>query len=661
MNMAIEKMQKFNLITFYNNQDAVMEQLQDFQQIELFSASKFNKQANAFFRQMQEHPEADKIEDQIGNVTWAREFLTPYVEKPSMIQALRKPLRHYTLRQLSEHAHTFDWKNIYSDLRKQDKRLRAIEQEKQDLSLQEDELNKWQYFDEHPAVLATFKETIGLLGTVPNTEINQLKKEMGKEQLQNAYLEIIHQSSTTSYLLLLFLRENQEEVQTTLSDAGFQEYEYPYEDKPAEALRQVKEKLHQLVEEERSIKARLKAQKNNYKDLGLVAEYLDSLFVRVHSNQYLLQSEYTMDLSGWVPARQTEELDRQIRQVVGKDYFLEFAEVKEEEYSNTPVLLKNHKLIKPFEALVEMYSLPQYWEIDPTPFMMPFYALAFGLMVADFGYGLLLFVASALAKYFLHFKEGMKQNINMFQICAVPTMMWGLVYGNIFGKQFSFQLLSTDSDITEILVMSMIFGFIQIMFGLGLKFYLLWRRESEKLKALLQAGSWMLFLVSAAMIAAGMLLVPETNLQSVGIACLIISLVLVVIGGSLDGNTIIGKIGSSLYSVMDITNYLSDLISYTRLMALGVAGGSIGAAFNLILSYLPTPAKFTIGIVLFIVLHGLNIFLSYLSAYVHGIRLQYLEFFNKFYTGGGREFKPFKSNESYVQVVSEQKQQQGEE
>lgn len=109
---------------------------------------------------------------------------------------------------------------------------------------------------------------------------------------------------------------------------------------------------------------------------------------------------------------------------------------------------------------------------------------------------------------------------------------------------------------------------------------------------------------------------------------------------------------------MNITNYLSDLISYTRLMALGVAGGSIGAAFNLILSYLPIPAKFTIGIVLFIGLHGLNIFLSHLSAYVHGIRLQYLEFFNKFYTGGGRVFKPFKSSEAYVQVISERKQEQ---
>ncbi|MDN6639213.1 MAG: V-type ATP synthase subunit I [Tetragenococcus sp.] len=657
--MAIEKMQKFNLITFSSDQDAVMEQLQDFQQIELFPANNYHKEASSFFNQMQEHPEADKIENQIGNVSWALSFLDQYVEKPSMIQSLRQPLRHYTLRQLSEYAHTFNWQDVYSDLRKQDKRLRTIEQERQDLSTQENELNQWQYFDEDPAVLEKFNAAVGLLGTIPNTELNHLKEEMS--QLPNSYLEIIHQTSTTSYLLVLILKEKREEAHDILNAAGFQEYDYPYEDKPAAVLKQIKEKSQQLAAEEKSIKSRLKAQKNNYESLGLVAEYLDGLRVRVNSNQYLLESDYTMDLSGWVPTKQTEQLDQRIRQAVGEDYFLEFTEVKEDEYSETPVLLKNHKLVKPFEGLVEMYSLPQYWELDPTPFMMPFYALAFGLMVADFGYGLLLFVAAALAKRFLNFKSGMKRNITMFQIGAVPTMMWGLVYGNIFGKQFSFQLLSTNSDITEILVMSMAFGFIQIMFGLGLKFYLLWWRENEKIKALLQAGSWMFFLVSIAMIAAGMTLVPETALQTVGTVCLIISLVMIVIGGSLDGNTVIGRIGSGLYSIMDLTNYLSDLISYTRLMALGVAGGSIGAAFNLILSYLPIPARFTIGIVLFIGLHGLNIFLSYLSAYVHGIRLQYLEFFNKFYTGGGRAFKPFKSNESYVQVISEQKQQQGDE
>ena len=111
---------------------------------------------------------------------------------------------------------------------------------------------------------------------------------------------------------------------------------------------------------------------------------------------------------------------------------------------------------------------------------------------------------------------------------------------------------------------------------------------------------------------------------------------------------------------MDLTNYMSDLVSYTRLMALGVAGGSIAAAFNLIISFLPPVARFTIGIVLFILLHAINIFLSYLSAYVHGIRLQYLEFFGKFFTAGGRAFTPLKASEKYVTITPETTTQQEE-
>lgn len=654
--MAIEKMQKFNLIAFEQDQAAIMECLQDFQAVEFFSAEEYHSDTLPLFQQKQTDPQINEIEKQLSQVNGARNFLGPYLPRLGMIQALRKPIHHYTLPQLAEHAHTFDWQKACRQLKADEKRLRAIEQEQLEISDQEDQLNHWRYFDERPAILSTFKATVGLLGTVPNSEYDHLKQKMG--QLHNSYLEKLHQTSTTTYLLFIYLKDEQRKVQNVLHSVAFEEYHYPYENKPAEDLKNIKEKAKNLAIEEKKIKQQLKEKQDLYEKLEMMAEYFDSLRDRLNSNQYLLESKYTIDVSGWIPVSKSKQLEKGIKNAVGSDYFLEFAEIKKEEYEEAPILLKNNKLVKPFEGLVEMYSLPQYGELDPTPFMMPFYALAFGLMVADFGYGLLLFLACFIGKRVLHFKEGMKQNINMFQICSVPTMMWGLVYGNIFGKQFSFQLLSTDSDITEILVMSVIFGFIQIMLGLGLKFYLLWCREKAKVKALFQAGSWILFLISAVMIVVGMLFVPETALQTVGIVSLIVSLVMVVIGGSFDGNTLIGKIGSGLYSFMDLTNYMSDLVSYTRLMALGVAGGSIGAAFNLIISYLPTPARFTVGIILFAALHGLNIFLSYLSAYVHGIRLQYLEFFGKFYTGGGRAFKPFKPKGSYVQVVSEQDEEE---
>lgn len=415
-----------------------------------------------------------------------------------------------------------------------------------------------------------------------------------------------------------------------------------------------------LAAEETQIKQTLQGMKADYDALGLVAEYFDSVLLRTNSSEFLLQSNYTVNLAGWVPLERAEALIRQIEAVSGEDYFLDFYEVTEEESDDVPILLKNGPLVKPFEGLVEMFNLPKYDEMDPTIFMAPFYAMAFGMMVADFGYGLLLFLATTLGKRMFHFKAGLKNNVTMFQIASIPTMLWGLIYGNIFGFEFPFQLLSTNRDITQILVIAVLFGYLQIMFGLCLNFYILWRKKNDKLRAVLQSGSWLFFLLSALVLAIGMLLVPDSGLQQIGTIGLLTSLVLIVIGGTLDGKTVAGKIGTGLYALMDVTSYLGDLISYTRLMALGVAGGSIAAAFNLIIGYLPPGMRFTVGVLLFIVLHGLNIFLSYLSAYVHGIRLQYLEFFGKFFVGGGRAFKPLKANEQYVEIISEEKQQQGE-
>ena len=332
--------------------------------------------------------------------------------------------------------------------------------------------------------------------------------------------------------------------------------------------------------------------------------------------------------------------------------------MKEQEIEDVPILLNNSRWIQPFEGLVRMYSLPQYDELDPTPFMAPFYMVAFGMMVADFGYGLLLFLATFLGKKFFHLSKGLEQNLTLFQLCSIPTIIWGLIYGNFFGFELSFQLLSAQEDVNQILVLSIIFGYIQIMFGLALKFYVLWKRKDQKLQAVFQAGSWMVFLISVVLLAAGMLLLPDSPLQTIGFIMIIASLGAVVFGGSLEGKTLAGKIGSGLYGLMDVTNYVGDMISFTRLMALGVAGGSIASAFNLIISYLPIAARFTVGILLFVALHALNIFLSYLSAYVHGIRLQYLEYFGKFFTGGGRAFVPFKTDEKYVEVISEEKMQE---
>lgn len=651
-------MQKFHVLTFKKTHEKLLQTLQNFQKAEILPADEGILLSDNHFVKDDSSIQTDKLENQLARVLWAKEFLTNYVPQKSFIQKLRNQSPTYTLAQLEQITETSDWESFVEDLRAKDRRLRMISQEKQDLSKEENELNRWRYFDESPAVLNDLKHSVGLLGTISNEQIPTLNHEL--EKYPSSYYQIIQQTNSTTYLLLLFHKTNEKKVQYSLATVGFNEYHYPFQGKPQEALSEIKDKIAAIVAEEKAIKDALRQMQAEEIQLNVVAEYYSSKVIQSRNKERLFQSKAVTSLAGWIPKTQAQALEAQISQVTKGDYYLVFEEVREEEIDEVPILLENNRWVAPFETLIEMYSLPKYNEIDPTPFMAPFYALAFGMMVADFGYGLFLFLAILLIKKIFYFDASMKRSLTFFQLCAIPTMMWGLIYGSFFGMTMPFQLLSNQSDITEILIISVIFGYIQIFFALILKFYVLWAKKEQKFKAVFQAGSWMLFLLSVGLLALGFMVLPETSLGTIGSIGLVISLIAVVIGGSTEGETFVGKIGTGLYSLMDLTNYMSDLVSYTRLMALGVAGGSIAAAFNLIISYFPTAARFTIGAVLFVLLHAINIFLSYLSAYVHGIRLQYLEFFGKFFTGGGRAFKPFKASNKYVTIVSDEKKQQEE-
>lgn len=651
-------MQKFHVLTFKKTHEKLLQTLQNFQKAEILPADEGILLSDNHFVKDDSSIQTDKLENQLARVLWAKEFLTNYVPQKSFIQKLRSQSPTYTLAQLEQITETSDWESFVEDLRAKDRRLRMISQEKQDLSKEENELNRWRYFDESPAVLKDLKHSVGLLGTISNEQIPTLNHEL--EKYPSSYYQIIQQTNSTTYLLLLFHKTNEKKVQYSLATVGFNEYHYPFQGKPQEALSEIKDKIAAIVAEEKAIKDALRQMQAEEIQLNVVAEYYSSKVIQSRNKERLFQSKAVTSLAGWIPKTQAQALEAQISQVTKGDYYLVFEEVREEEIDEVPILLENNRWVAPFETLIEMYSLPKYNEIDPTPFMAPFYALAFGMMVADFGYGLFLFLAILLIKKIFYFDASMKRSLTFFQLCAIPTMMWGLIYGSFFGMTMPFQLLSNQSDITEILIISVIFGYIQIFFALILKFYVLWAKKEQKFKAVFQAGSWMLFLLSVGLLALGFMVLPETSLGTIGSIGLVISLIAVVIGGSTEGETFVGKIGTGLYSLMDLTNYMSDLVSYTRLMALGVAGGSIAAAFNLIISYFPTAARFTVGAVLFVLLHAINIFLSYLSAYVHGIRLQYLEFFGKFFTGGGRAFKPFKASNKYVTIVSDEKKQQEE-
>ena len=373
----------------------------------------------------------------------------------------------------------------------------------------------------------------------------------------------------------------------------------------------------------------------------------------------LLRSKRTFHLEGWVPEPATEAVDKLLE---AKECC--FAYRDPEDGEEVPVLTENNSFVYPFEAITEMYSLPDYRGVDPTKYFALFYAMFFGIMLSDAGYGLVIAIAcfAVLKKFAL---EGMTYRmIKMFMYCGVSTVFWGALFGGWFGDFFQvaartiFNKEITISPIwfnpiddpTRLLIWSLIFGVIHLFLGMGIKAAMLIKR-GQLVDAICDIFSWYLVILGAAMWLAGgslseALVKPGMYMAIVG------ALILLLTGGR--NNKGIGKVTGGLSALYNITSYISDILSYSRLLALGLATGVIASVVNTMGSLAGGGAVgIIVLLVVFVIGHTFNLAINALGAFVHSSRLQYIEFFGKFYEDGGEEFDPFRKNTKYVRLTSD--------
>lgn len=236
----------------------------------------------------------------------------------------------------------------------------------------------------------------------------------------------------------------------------------------------------------------------------------------------------------------------------------------------------------------------------------------------------------------------MKKNIDLFFLLSFPTIIWGFIYASAFGVTLPYPpLLSTGENVTTIIILSIAFGFIQICVGLlinGLQKI----KQKDYLASIDEGFAWQGILVGVVIAIVGMMLISNDIVFYIGVGLAVLGAFLIILVPVIKTRNKLKGIAKGAYNLYGITGYVGDLVSYTRLMALGVAGGSIAAAFNMLVTFMSGPLKWTFGVVLIIALQALNIFLSYLGAYVHGMRLQYVEFFGKFFEGGEQSLHPLK-------------------
>lgn len=524
------------------------------------------------------------------------------------------------------------------------------------------QLEPWQNLD-IPLNTGDTKTTAVFIGTLPKqyTDIT-LSEEIAGTSSELAFDFEIQYSSIDMTCIVLFAPLAQKALaEDVLRNIGFAKPMSPTSRTPKVKSQRLKEKSEKLAKESEKAKREIISYADRRDDIRNTQDYF-----RIRADKYnviseLDQTRHVFVITGYIPEEDCNKLEQLCNRVA--TCYIEFDDADEED---APVKLKNNKFAEPAQSIVNMYSPPSHSDIDPTPILAFFFYFFFGMMFSDAGYGLIMVAAIGIVLKVFKPDKQMRNNLKLFQYCGVSTIIWGLIFGSIFGDApASLYNLFTGSSITMsdiipwptidpqkdalmLMIISIAFGLVHILIGMGCKFYICWKQKDYK-AALFDTGFWMLMLIGFAVLAVGMATTQIVIYVGAGIA--VFSAIGLVLTQGRNKKGIVGKFIGGLASLYDITSYISDLLSYSRLLALGLTTGVMAQVFNMLATMFGTSWISIIFMIIILVAgHAITIGLNALGSYVHTMRLQYVEMFSKFYDGGGKQFEPFSLKSKYIKI-----------
>lgn len=360
----------------------------------------------------------------------------------------------------------------------------------------------------------------------------------------------------------------------------------------------------------------------------------------------LLKTERAFTFNGWIPANKSDLVKQELVEKFDCCVYTTPGDKK----TGIPILLKNNALVEPFESITAMYSLPHSSNVDPNTVVAIFFFTFYGMMLSDAGYGVLMTLACwfVLSKYNPDGEIG--KMLRMFRLCGVSTTIWGLVFGSIFGGLVPFQgLLNPLEDVQPLMAMSILFGIAHLYVGLGMKGYM-YIRDGNPLAVIWDVISWYLFLTGLIILVAPSVMPSvDPQLLVAGEYMALVGFVILFLTQGRNEKGLFKKAFEGVSCLHGVIGYFGDILSYLRLMALCLSTGVIAIVINL----LGEMSGVVLAVIIGTVGHMINLLINALGAYVHTSRLQYVEFFGKFYEGGGTAFKPFKLNTKYVSFREE--------
>jgi V/A-type H+/Na+-transporting ATPase subunit I len=657
--MAIVKMNKFSLFLLKEKKEELLQNLQEFEGVQFIDLQdKVDDEEFDFLKADSESKKASEFDTKLSKIKFCINILDSYAEKESALKVLKNGKKTLTFDQLQSEIDRINWNDTYEALKSKDDTLTVLKNENTKMESEIQNLMFWYNFDAEFKALKNMKFCKSQLGTIPTLNLDSFREEFSSK-VPNSYIEVISEDKNETNILVIYHNDMDECADEIIKSFSFSKSNFNHDGMPKEIINSFKNKIKENLDQQEEIIENIKEYKTKLEELHIVYEYLSNQVIKARACKNFLKTEKTVTLEGWVPANKASSLEQVIKKVCNDFYHIEIEEVDEQD--NVPIMFKNNKFVEPFESITEMYSLPNYGEADPTPIMSIFYVIFFGMMLSDAGYGLLITIGTLFALKSFKLDKAKKDFMKLFCFLGLSTIVWGLIYGTFFGNfikivsetfglgigMFEKPLLDSQADIMTILIISIIFGLIHIYTGLAMKAYNLIKHK-KYMDVIYDVVTWYAA-VTGLLLWLGNSMIPGVPVV-VGKTIAIAGLVGLVLTQGRDAESIGGKIGGGIYGLYGITSYVGDIVSYSRLLALGLATGFISYAFNLMVGLFPPVIRFTLGVVLFIGLHLFNLGVNALGAYVHSSRLQYLEFFNKFYEGGGKKFSPFRFERKYIDV-----------
>lgn len=642
-------MSKFSLFAFDSERENLLHELQKFGYVHFDSLDDKEDLLDEGLETVTIPESIGEVDEEISKVKYAIDLLSKYDERETGIKAMIKGKESLSFEELEGRAAKIDYLPVYNELRQLASELDRINVKIKDLESQINEYYHWKGLNYPINDLNSLRQVKVFMGIIPK----KMKESFNKDSLDlnYTYIEAISEDKDNVYLFAMSLEDEAEAFNEILRNNSFSSIKLEGEKTPREEINTINNEISSLSVKSGEITAKIKELSKNLPDFEIMYEYLMNKKLRLMASENFLRTDKVNVISGYIPTDMEEEFENAVKKSLKDAYYLEIKEAEKDD-PNVPVLLKNSKFTETFESLTSMYALPLYNEIDPTPLLAPFYLAFFGMMVGDAGYGIIMLIGTLIALRVANLSESQEKFIRFFHYLSYSTIAWGVIYGSYFGGIIPIKgLVDPANQYQELLVGSMVFGLIHLFFGLGIKGYM-YIREKKYFDALCDVGFWYMAVAGGIVFLLTIVTPMAAIVKTISLAVMVIGMVGIVLTAGRSAASVGGKLAGGLYELYGISGYVGDIVSYSRLMALGLSGGFIASSINMMMDMLFSKGilGIIIGIVVFLVGQLFNIFLSLLGAYVHTLRLTYVEFFGKFYEGGGRNFKLFRNKTKYINI-----------